>query len=314
MRKESWKDEMRLLITGASGLLGLNLALHALHRHTVIGVDRARLGGVPFELIKADLLEPDAVGRILDQARPDAIVHCAALADLEACESDPALAGRLNADLPGVLGAAAARRGVRLVHISTDAVFDGTKDGPYSEDDRPNPLSVYARTKLEGEQAVLAAHPDAIVARVNFYGWSLSGRRSLAEFFVYNLRAGRTVRGFTDVWFCPTFVGDLGDLLLHMVEEGLRGLYHAVGAEAMSKYEFGVRLARRFGLDEGLIRPTLIRDSELSAPRAHNLRLSVHKLSTALHSPLPDFSTGLDRFYEQERQGYPQKIASYAQV
>ncbi len=144
--------------------------------------------------------------------------------------------------------------------------------------------------------------------------WSLSGRRSLAEFFVYNLRAGRTVRGFTDVWFCPTFVGDLGDLLLATLEQGLRGVYHVVSPEAMSKYEFGVRLARRFGLDERLIQPTLIRDSELSAPRAHNLRLSVHKLSTALHSPLPGFSNGLDRFYAQDRDGYPQKIASYTQV
>jgi dTDP-4-dehydrorhamnose reductase len=199
------------------------------------------------------------------------------------------------------------------VHISTDAVFDGTKTGAYTEDDAPNPLSVYARTKRDGETAVLEANPNAIVARVNFYGWSMSGTRSLAEFFVNNLQAGKRVGGFTDVNFCPTFVGDLTDLLLAMLEKDLHGLYHTVGAECLSKYDFGVAIARRFGLDGSLIDPQSVDRSDLVARRSHNLCLSVHRLSTALGAPLPGFSTGLDRFYAQYQQGYPQKIRSYPQ-
>lgn len=303
----------RLLITGASGLLGLNLALAARDRHTVIGVDRCTLRGVPFDLLCADLLEPGAVERALAAARPDWLIHCAALANLEACEADPGLARRLNADLPGDLAAACARRGVRMAHISTDSVFDGTKEEYYTEADAPNPLSVYARTKLDGEKAVLEANPQAAVARVNFFGWSLSGTRSLAEFFFNNLSAGRRCHGFTDVWFCTMFVGDLADILLQMLEKGLSGLYHAAGSEAMTKYEFGVRLARRFGFDETLIDPVSIAQSGLTAPRSPVLRLSVHKLSTALGREIPGVSTGLDRFYTQFEQGYPQKIRSYSQ-
>ena len=304
---------MRLLITGTSGLLGLNLALEAGNEHPLTGLDRRRLANLPFEQLEADLLAAGTAEETLERLRPEALIHCAALANLEACEADPQLAARLNAVLPGELAAACQRRGVKMVHISTDAVFDGTKTGAYVEDDAPNPLSVYARTKLDGEAAVLQANPAAIVARVNFYGWSMSGTRSLAEFFVNNLQAGKGVAGFTDVSFCPTFVGDLAHLLLAMLEKDLHGLFHTVGATCMSKYDFGVAVARRFGLDASLIAPQSVDRSDLVARRAHNLCLSIHKLSTALQAPLPEFSTGLDRFYAQYQQGYPQKIRSYPQ-
>ena len=95
--------------------------------------------------------------RVLDEARPDWVIHCAAIANLEECEANPSLARQINGNLPGELAAACCDRGLPLIHISTDAVFDGTKDTPYTEDDATNPISIYARTKLEGEQAVQAA-------------------------------------------------------------------------------------------------------------------------------------------------------------
>jgi len=305
---------MKLLITGASGLLGLNLTLEARNQHTVIGVDRQRLVNTPFELVNADLLDPGAVDSVFDAARPNWLIHCAALADLEACEADPSLARRLNADLPGELAAGCSKRGIRLVHLSTDSVFDGTKDGIYTESDLPNPPGVYSATKLQGEQNVLLTNPDAIIARVNFFGWSLSGTRSLSEFFFNNLSAGRRCNGFTDIWFCPMFVGDLAETLLRMLERGLSGLYHVVGSEALTKYDFGVRLARQFGYDERLVIPISIAESGLKARRSHNLRLSVHKLSTRLGSDIPGVSTGLQKFYTQFQQDYPQKMRSYQQV
>jgi dTDP-4-dehydrorhamnose reductase len=304
---------MRLLVTGSSGLLGLNLALETLGSHDVIGVDRGTLASAPFETIRADLTDPGALGRTLDHSRAEAVIHCAAMADVDACESDPSLARRVNTDLPEMVAAACAPRGLRLVHVSTDAVFDGQKRGSYSETDAPNPTGVYACTKRASETAVLGADPNAIVARVNFYGWSLSGKRSLAEFFVNNLKAGRAIRGFTDVTFCPMLVNHLADILVRMLESGLHGLYHVVGPQAMSKYQFGVAIARRFGLEEGLIAPESVDAAGLTATRSHNLRLSIHKISTDLGRSLPEFSTGLDVLYAQYQQGYPQRIRSYQQ-
>jgi dTDP-4-dehydrorhamnose reductase len=304
---------MRLLITGASGLLGINLAMEAMREHNVIGVDRGKLKSAPFQIVQADFLQSDAVDSILDTTRPDWLINCAALANLEKCEENPIEARNLNTGLPGELAVACAKRNIHFVHISTDAVFDGTKEGIYTEEDEPSPPGVYSQTKLDGECAVQEANPQAILARVNFYGWSLGGRRSLAEFFVNNLTEGKNVNGFTDVIFCPMLVNVTARLLLEMLEKNLSGLYHVVGAQVMSKYQFGVEVARRFGLREDLISPRSVEGSGLSARRSHNLWLSTHKLSTDLGHEIPPFSTGLAEFYTQLQQGYPQKIRSYQQ-
>ena len=305
---------MKILVTGASGLLGLNLSLGMIETHTIAGVDRNKLFNTPFEIVKADLLEPEACSRLIDEVQPDAIIHTAANANVDACESDPEGTHLLNAKLPGQLAELCAKRDIRLIHISTDAVFDGTKEDIYTEEDAPNPLGVYAQTKLDGERAVLSANPDAAVARVNFFGWSLSGTRSLSEFFFNKLSTNQQANGFTDVWFCSMFVGDLAVTLVRMLEKGLSGLYHTVGSEAITKYDFGLRIARQFEFDEGLIQPISVEESGLKARRSRNLRLSVHKLSTDLGIAIPGVSTGIEKLYTQYTQGYPQKMRSYQQL
>ena len=305
---------MKLLITGASGLLGINLAMESLREHEVVGVDRGKLKSAPFEVVRADLTHSDAIESLIDSTRPEWLINCAALASLEKCEADPVQARKLNADLPGELAAACAKRNIRFVHISTDAVFDGSKEGFYAEADEPSPPGVYSQTKLDGECAVQEANPKAIIARVNFYGWSLGGGRSLAEFFVNNLSQEKNVNGFTDIIFCPMLVSDTARLLLEMLRRNLSGLYNVVGPQPMSKYEFGVEVARTFGLREDLISPRSVEGSGLTAKRSHNLWLSTHKLSTDLGREIPIFSTGLSEFYTQFQQGYPQKIRSYQQA
>jgi dTDP-4-dehydrorhamnose reductase len=299
---------MRILVTGASGLLGLNLALAAAQEHTVIGLTNSHnLKTEAFQVLNADLLAPGAVERLLDQAQPDWVIHCAALANVDACESEPLTALKMNSEIPAQLAKHVARGGARLIHVSTDAVFDGRR-GNYSEADTPNPLGAYARSKLEGERGVAEANPEAMIARVNLFGWSLSGKRSLGEFFFYHLSAGKQVMGFTDVYFCPLLVNDLAPIFLKMLALNLHGLFHTVSSECLTKYEFGVRVAARFGLDASLVKPTLVADSGLVATRSPNLTLRTEKLSTALGAPLPSVSAGLERFYTLYQQGYPQWV------
>jgi dTDP-4-dehydrorhamnose reductase len=302
---------MKLLITGASGLLGINLAMEAMREHEVVGVDRGKLRSAPFQVFPVDLPNRTALSSVLDATSPDWLVNCAALANLEECEKDPEQAKALNVDLPAELATACAERHIHFVHISTDAVFDGEKKGAYTEDDLPNPQGVYSQTKLDGESATFSVNAESIVARVNMFGWSLTNQRSLGEFFVNNLSGGKHVNGFTDVIFCPMLVNITARLLLEMLKKNLSGLYHVVGAQAMSKYQFGVEVARTFGLSENLISPKSVLSSELTAKRSPNLWLSTHKLSTDLGREIPSFSTGLIEFYTQFQQGYPQKIRGY---
>jgi dTDP-4-dehydrorhamnose reductase len=303
---------MRILITGASGLLGLNTALETANQHTVFGqVNKNAIQTEAFTVLKADLVKPGAVEGLLDQTQPEWVIHCAALANLEACEKDPELAWELNTEVPRKFAEACQKGGARLLHVSTDAVFDG-QTGGYTEEDQPNPLGTYAQTKYQAELAVMAANPDAIVARVNLFGWSLRGRRSLAEFFFNNLSAGNPVMGFTDIYFCPLLVNDIAHLFIKVLERELTGLYHVLSSDTMTKYDFGITIARKFGLDPELIAPKSVLDSGLEAVRSPNLTLKVDKLIHDLGETPPTISTGIDHFYKLYQQGYPQIVQQLA--
>jgi dTDP-4-dehydrorhamnose reductase len=302
---------MRILVTGASGLLGLNFALQfggQAGPHTIIGTaNQNSLADAPFELLQVDLARPGTAHRLVAQVKPDLVLHCAAIANLEISEANPHLAERLNGEVPGEFAAATAQAGIPLVHISTDAVFDGLS-GDYSELDIPNPINNYARTKLAGEQAVARHNSRAIIARVNFYGWSLSGKRSLGEFFFNHLKAGSPAKGFTDIIFCSLQVNILGQILLDMVAGGLSGLYHVLSSECLSKYEFGCRIANQFGFDPHLVRPVSWVEAGLTAPRSPNLNLRTDKLANALGRLLPMQAPGLEKFEQEYRAGLAGRI------
>ena len=306
----------RLLITGASGLLGLNLAFVAAGAGKAPGfevtglVHSHFLNGVPFEVRAVDLSRFDALAGVLEEIRPEILINCAALTNLDAIEADPGPAQRLNAELPGYLAKECHQRGIRFVHISTDAVFDGLRGG-YTEEDTPVPPNAYARTKLAGEHAVMTESSEAIVARVNFFGWSISGQRSLAEWFLNNLLAGRPVKGFNDIIFCPLLANQLAELLLQMIEKPLCGLFHVVSRDSLSKYEFGLALARQFHLNKELIQPASYQEATMLARRSPNMTLRTEKLAKALGKSLPDVASGIQRFYELYQEGYLQRIRSF---
>ena len=303
---------MRLLVTGASGLLGLNLSLVAARQGVeVTGLVNSRsLQGIPFEVRQANLLETEAALQVIEDSQPDAIIHCAAIASINAAEEQPEMTQKLNGEIPGKLAAAAKGWGVPFVHISTDAVFDGAK-GDFRETDPTGPLSIYGRAKLAGEQAVSKANPDAIIARTVFYGWSLSGKRSLAEFFFHNLTAGEPMKGFTDLVFCPLYVEDLAQALLEMIEKRLSGVYHVVAPDHLSKFDFGVRIARKFDLNLDLIEAVQTENMDRGATRSLNLTLNTDKLQQALGHALPGVEAGLARFYDRWAEGYPQTLQGY---
>lgn len=280
------------LVTGAAGFLGANLGRHLEGRAHRIGL--ARTAGAPHydETVTADLADPDAAraaAEWIERQRPDVVVHAAAMATHEGCETDPDRAQQVNATSAGILAAAAANAGSRFILISTDAVFDGTR-GHYTELDEPRPFSTYGRTKLIGEQQALGAHSEALVVRTNFFGWSPSGTRSILEFFVTNLRQGRQVKGFTDFTVTSAYVGVLCEALEELAASDVTGLLHVTSPDALSKYEFGLAAAEEFGLDAGLITPTA---ADVDPPRNRDLSLDVSRAQSSLCTSLPSQRRGL---------------------
>ncbi|MDK1045986.1 MAG: SDR family oxidoreductase [Anaerolineales bacterium] len=300
---------MRILITGASGLLGSNLVLAASDAgHHVMATSRTRpvqLDGVEWR--EADLIDPEGAGALLAEMQPDGVIHCAAATDVDQCEDDPNWAFALNRDVARHIAVSAREVGSGLVHISTDAVFDGSP-GPHAETDEARPINVYGESKLAGEQAVGEVHPQAAIIRVNFYGWSPPGRYSLAEWFLENLRQGKPRPGFTDIVISPLFVNQLAGLLLSVLEAGLSGIYHIASHDAISKYELGVRLAQAFELDSSLIHPANSERAGLRAARPKDLSLRVGKIERGLETRMPDTNVGIADLRRLEHAGYRERL------
>lgn len=311
----SQEHGFRLLVTGASGLLGSNLVRLASSRcfegqnyQVTAGLHcKQPAASLNFETVSADLCQPDAIERVFDLVQPDAVIHCVAMTDVDRCESNPEDAVRINTDLPGRMARVAARNRVQFLYISTDSVFDGEAGG-YSEDDQPRPINVYSRTKLDGERYVADVYPEALIARVNFYGWSWQGRRSLAEWFYHNLEAGKPVQGFTDLIFCPLLVNDMAGILLDMLERQLHGLYHVVSSECMTKFDFGRLLAREFGFDENMVSPASYVSAHFKAPRSRILTLNCSRLERSLGIKMPGQVEGVSRFVDLLHLGYPEAL------
>lgn len=303
----------RILVTGASGMLGLNFCLKVCEQYEVVGVCHTNtLRNLPFEMIQRDFFH-DSVEKLIEETEPDVILHCAAMANVDACEKDADAAKQINGVFPGKLAAEARKNGVKMVHISTDAVFDGVDAGEngYREMDETNPINTYAKTKLLGEQNVLDANPDALVARVNFYGWSITGRRSLGEIFYHNLSEGKEMNGFTDIFFTTLYVGKLTEILTKMIRLDAKGIYHVFSSEYQSKYAFGLSIARKFGLDGSLLHPISWKDAGLTAVRSPNLIMNTDKLSALLKSELPDQRESLECFSEDHYQGLSSRIMGF---
>ncbi len=291
-------DELALptwLVTGAQGFLGTNLGRHLAGRANRIGLGRAdgATSAPAYDSwITADLADPNSTATAaaqIERIRPDVVVHAAAMATHEGCEADPERARQVNALAAGELSRAARNVGARFILISTDAVFDGAR-GHYSEEDEPAPFSVYGRTKLEGEQQAQAANPDALVIRTNFFGWSPSGTRSILEFFVNALTTGTRVKGFTDFTVTSAYVGALCQAIEDLAAGSTTGLLHVTSPDALSKYEFGVAVAKAFGLDAGLITPTT---ADVDPPRNRNLSLDVTCAQSILTTLLPTQPEGI---------------------
>jgi dTDP-4-dehydrorhamnose reductase len=244
------------------------------------------------------------------RVKPDSIIHCAAATNVDWCEDHPQETELVNVGASSHLAAIASQLSARFLYVSTDSVFEG-KQGNYTEADEPAPLNIYAKSKLCGEQEVLRRCPSALIARVNSYGWNAQDKPSLAEWILGQLAAGKQVRGFTDVHFCPLLANDLAEILLAMLDRGLSGLYHVVGSERASKYEFARRVAMTFGFELERIVPTQLAEAKLRAARPLDVSLNTGKVRLALGRSMPDVESGLGRFRTLGEQGYPQRLKSY---
>ena len=256
---------MRILLTGRNGQVGWELERKLAPLGEVIATDRATL----------DLAEPDAIRRAVREAKPQIIVNAAAYTAVDQAESEPELAMQINGSAPGVLAEEAKRLGALLVHYSTDYVFDGEKATPYLEDDPPNPINVYGKTKLEGERAIQAVGCRHLILRTS---WVYGARGKNFLLTILRLASeGRELRVVDDQIGAPTASFAISQATAQLVRAGARGLYHLCAAGAASWCGF----ARAILAQAGIAAPvTAIRTEDYPTParRPRNSRLDCTRL------------------------------------
>lgn len=221
---------MKVLVVGASGMLGQDVVAELKARgHEILAPSSTEL----------NLTDPESVATITEMEKVDWCINCAAYTAVDKAESEEQVAAELNALGPGYLARVCAMKGIKLAHVSTDFVFDGTATAPYGEEGRTNPLGVYGRTKLAGEEAVQAALPMALIFRTAWlYG---PGGKSFPKTMIGAWEAGKDLRVVADQIGAPTYTPDLARTIVDSVEKDIfPGTYHATGPDSMSWQEFAI--------------------------------------------------------------------------
>jgi dTDP-4-dehydrorhamnose reductase len=281
---------MKVLITGAAGLVGKALTEHCRARgDDVLAFDREGL----------DITDDRAVRETFKGLRPDAAVNCAAWTDVDGCELDPQRAFLVNSQGVETLATAARLAGAAFVTVSTDYVFDGRREGHfYTQRDDPHPLSAYGAAKLEGERRAQAATARTSVVRT---GWVFGrGGQNFLATVVERARRGEALRAISDSYGTPTYAPDLAARLRELAELDLPGIYHVVNAGEGASYESFAREAfAAAGLPDALVEGVLTDSLQRPAPRPRNSRLRC-LISEALGlRPLRDWRAALAEFGRQ---------------
>ncbi|MFN8633690.1 MAG: dTDP-4-dehydrorhamnose reductase [Chloroflexota bacterium] len=299
---------MRILVTGSNGLVGTKVLeqLLANPAHQPLGAyHRERTNDFlgDFPVFWMDVTDAQDVRAALDAARPDVVIHAGAFTNVDAAERDRDLAWAINAEGTSNLAQACAERGIRLVYLSTEYVFDGT-DGPYREYDPVNPLGWYAKTKHGGEQALAAAAGNWAIARTTVvYGYAPHVRSNFVLWLVGELKAGRRVRIVDDQVGSPTLADNLAQMVVALATRQRIGIFNTAGADVISRLEFSRQVAETFGLDASLIDRASTASLGQAAPRPLNAGLVMHKFRSTFPSvPILSAADGLAIVKQQFEQ------------
>ena len=261
---------MKTLVLGGSGFVGYYLAKH----FNAISASAHQKEGY----VKLDITNKEEVSEVLNKIKPELIINSAAIADVDLCEKEKETAMLVNGYAVEWLSSLSKEIGAKFVQISTDYVFDGLT-GNYKEEDNPNPINEYGKSKLIGEENALKN--DAIVLRIEIpYGINVAKNKNVFfESVINNLKEGKTVNAAVDQIISPTFIEDIPKAVEVLVKKGANGIFHLASKEHFSRFEFVNIIADVFNFDKTIIKPVKLADFKMLAKRPKNTFLNIDKIS-----------------------------------
>jgi dTDP-4-dehydrorhamnose reductase len=281
---------MRILVIGGNGFLGSSF---------VKFLAAYRSAGIEISLT-AEKFEKDNELIEIDLKGFQAVIYCSGIVNIEKCESNPAEAFWVNSKLPSLIARKLVKTSTKFVYISTDAVFDGTTKFA-AENDITNPLSIYGESKLKGEREVLSASERNLVCRVNFVGRSPKNN-SLLDYFLEKLTSKQLAPGYQNVFFTPLYVDDVIHSLIRLIKMNANGIFHLVGDNRISKFEFGLIVEKILYKDSNYIVPTEFNNLPQSPKRSLDLSLSNRK-ARDFGINFPSITSRLTELIENSNKG-----------
>ena len=287
---------MKILITGASGLVGVRLTEAASRAgHETFTIYNQHQIDSP-SAYHVDLRHERDMIEIMKLSSPDVVVHLASITDVDSCEHNPKIANEVNTIMTGSLAQECSKAGSHFIYVSTDYVFDG-RLGNYTEEDLPNPINTYGLSKLRGEEATRNASVKFCIARTSVvYGWGRTFRPNFGSWVYTELEAGRLTRVVKDQYCSPTLDSQLARMLLEVAEKRIPGTIHLAGASKLSRYEFALRIANKFQMDRTLIIPIDSGSTSWFAKRPFDSSLNVEKAQKLLTNKPEKIEVALDEF------------------
>jgi dTDP-4-dehydrorhamnose reductase len=274
------------MVTGAGGMVGRAVVAHcAAHGDEVAGFDHDTL----------DITDELSLNAVFDRVQPDALINCAAWTDVDGCEADRGRAEEVNTLGPELLARASRKANARLITISTDYVFDGEKDGFYTQRDQPNPQSVYATSKLNGERRAMETWANTVVVRSGYiFG---EGGTNFLSTLVARARGGKAIGAIADSFGTPTYASHLARQLCELARIDIPGIYHVVNAgEGTSFAGFARYALEAAGLNAGMVKEVHLADLKRPAPRPRNSRLQCLLSEAVGLAPLPRWEEAIREF------------------
>lgn len=303
----------KLLITGISGLLGGNLAYAYRDKYDITGWYNSHKVLIPgVDSYRVDITDEQSVKDFLSGYRPDIILHCASLTNVDYCENNKEETRKVNVEGTENIASACENKDTKLVYISTDAVYEGKKGG-YAEDDHASPCNYYGLTKYEAEYCI-KEQKNHIIARTNIFGWNIQNKQNLAEWVLYNLQRGCNINGFDDAIFSSIYTLEFAGIMDMMLNKNLTGTFNLASRTSMSKYKFATLIAEIFNKDKSLIKPVSIDDHPFSAKRGKDLSLNTRKLSNAMGRDMPSVEECVNLFFKDYKNGLCDEMKSCVRI
>jgi len=289
--------KIKVLITGGNGMLGSSLCRLYEHMHDVYAFHRDGICYAPcLADFSLDLVNRGEMEKIFLRIKPDLVIHCAGLTDVDKCEKNPTLAYEANVTVTKHI-ARICGNDTKLVYISTDQVYGAAADHSESNTDL-QPLNRYGKTKLQGEYTVREHSTAHIIIRTNIFGWNVKpGKTGSAEWMYRSLKKKQAITLFTDYVFSPLYTEYLGETIIQLAQMNFSGVVNAGSSAPCSKYEFGMQLSEVFGLDKSLITKGSVNEHVFEAARPDDLTLPAQKLVN-LGITVPGYRTSIERFYK----------------